>query len=316
MKFQCLLCKEITELEEFGTGEAGLTIRCRECGDEFFLPSPGMSERPAGESSEVEQCQAMDGALPLEAESGETYLAAREGAEAGRRGRDRPGAPWLAGAEFQSREMVGLGASGELPAAEEQGATADSLAAVEAAVPARGGEEAEGEPTERVPTPDLCPKCGDPQSRETDSCAKCGLVFANIGVTFHPNVPEDPEPEVDEALRLWAAIEEQWEDEERHEAFLGHCVAAGQAELASRKYNERLEASGGTDEDARRRLQKVVAGVQAMLVQSATPQEETQRMQRQVRAILYLLIVVLALAAIYVVWSHWGAGMKSPAPGL
>ncbi len=51
MKIQCQRCKEIVELEQFRSSEAGVDITCAACGEAFFVPAPAAAEAGDGDSA-------------------------------------------------------------------------------------------------------------------------------------------------------------------------------------------------------------------------------------------------------------------------
>jgi predicted RNA-binding Zn-ribbon protein involved in translation (DUF1610 family) len=83
----------------------------------------------------------------------------------------------------------------------------------------------------------LCPKCGAPRVEATDACAKCGLVYA----LFKPETLA-LSPALEE---LWTAVEANWTDVGRHEAFLSACTASDQLTDAARRYRVRAEQTPG-----------------------------------------------------------------------
>lgn len=83
-----------------------------------------------------------------------------------------------------------------------------------------------------------CPKCLRSVRSESESCPKCGLIFAlwEKGIARIPEITAedgDGDPRVE---TLWQRIEKSPEDEACHEAFLIYCRESGRLDLAATKY--------------------------------------------------------------------------------
>ncbi len=82
-----------------------------------------------------------------------------------------------------------------------------------------------------------CPKCGKRRGGNVEACPRCGLVFALWK-------PEDGAAAIrlDAAgEELWRAVQENWSDSARHEAFLKHCLQTDVLAAAGRLYRDRLD---------------------------------------------------------------------------
>jgi hypothetical protein len=91
--------------------------------------------------------------------------------------------------------------------------------------------------SETAPTP-ACPKCGRIRQPAAESCPRCGLVFALWK-------PESCSPiaNLDDAGEgLWQDLQDHWDDADKHQAFLKHCLQAGTLAAAGRRYRDRLDA--------------------------------------------------------------------------
>ena len=93
-----------------------------------------------------------------------------------------------------------------------------------------------------------CPRCFREVRRQSESCPKCGLVFAlwERGAVRAQGprrwtVDEDPRAE-----SLWAEVEARPEDETRHEAFLAYCQEARCLDLAAQRYQAFLLQNPGS----------------------------------------------------------------------
>jgi hypothetical protein len=101
-----------------------------------------------------------------------------------------------------------------------------------------------------IQEPDIdafCPKCWEKRREETSSCHKCGLVFANIGVTFDPRKDADATGYAGrEARVLWSSLLASWEDEHLHKQFLQYCQVQGLLELAAQYYRKERAMRGAS----------------------------------------------------------------------
>lgn len=88
----------------------------------------------------------------------------------------------------------------------------------------------------------VCPKCFRTYRPGSESCPKCGLVFAlwDQGISRVPASEEENGPWDASADILWKRILEAPEDEARHEAFLAHCRSSLCLDTAAWKYQEFL----------------------------------------------------------------------------
>ncbi len=93
-----------------------------------------------------------------------------------------------------------------------------------------------------------CPRCFREVRRRSESCPKCGLVFAvweggaaRVPGGFRRAGDEDPRAE-----SLWREVEARPEDETRHEAFLAYCREARCLDLAAYRYQAFLLQNPGS----------------------------------------------------------------------
>jgi len=82
-----------------------------------------------------------------------------------------------------------------------------------------------------------CPKCGHRRREDAGACTRCGLVFDK----WTPELAATVVKLDDAGAALWAALQDAWQDEAKHEAFAKHCSAAGVLGAAGRCYRERLD---------------------------------------------------------------------------
>ncbi len=92
-----------------------------------------------------------------------------------------------------------------------------------------------------TPEPALCPKCGRARTDGSETCARCGLAFAR----WTPEVAETVKPLDEKGGRLWAELNQSWNDESLHDAFVKYCSAAGVLPAAGRLYRACLDRDPG-----------------------------------------------------------------------
>ncbi|MFO7785520.1 MAG: hypothetical protein ACQET7_15430 [Thermodesulfobacteriota bacterium] len=88
----------------------------------------------------------------------------------------------------------------------------------------------------------LCPKCLRAVRQGSESCPKCGLVFAlwEKGIARIPGMTADDDYEDPRASVLWRRVQEDPEDEANHEAFLTYCSESLRLDLAAARYQALL----------------------------------------------------------------------------
>lgn len=148
----------------------------------------------------------------------------------------------------------------------------------EAAALARSGEPF------AVP-PGFCPKCISARKEGADSCAACGLVYANF----------DPaEQRISESLRAaWLAVLERWDDRDAHDRLLSLAVGQGELAATGRLYRIRL-AQAPDDVYAQRGRDEVVRLATASPAAfQPTPAPGTSRAQVALGGLFFLLLVVM-----------------------
>ena len=135
-----------------------------------------------------------------------------------------------------------------------------------------------------------CPKCGDVQ-RMSDACRRCGLVIAR----WKPDAVA-PDPDVGdarEAAQAWSAVENGWDEPERHEAFIALCRRAGVLAFAAARYRQ---AQGAGREGAAARLAQIrILAEQAL---AAVPRVEPPVKHARMRTVLLAAVVIILLALI------------------
>jgi hypothetical protein len=120
-----------------------------------------------------------------------------------------------------------------------------------------------------------CPKCGRNREDETtNSCARCGLVFA----FWTPDKAVDVVKLDEKAEALWTQVRRSWKDESKHDAFLKYCSLAGLLAPAGRCYRLRLDKTPD-DEIAIKMQERIVAMATLSFARPSTPPKPVTRTQ-------------------------------------
>ncbi len=136
--------------------------------------------------------------------------------------------------------------------------------------------------------PGFCPKCIAARKEGTESCASCGLVYANFS-------PE--EQQLSEPLRAaWLSVLERWDDRDAHDRLLSLAVGRGELAMAGRLYRIRL-AQAPDDLYAQRGRDEVVRLATASPVTFKPPQAQSNSSKVQLLGalILFLVLVVVGM---------------------
>ncbi len=142
-------------------------------------------------------------------------------------------------------------------------------------------------------TSSACPKCTRARIPDSESCPRCGLVFALWS-------PDSAGPELvlpAEGETFWAAVVKAWDDDGAHDAFVKYCSAAGQLVVAGRRYRERLDTRQD-DAVAARMQQRVVGMATAALKVQATVVRPPVTRSRWFWVIIIVCVIGGALAGL------------------
>lgn len=233
--FQCPLCKMLVPLERFFTSAEGLTLQCPACCEWIACP-PTLQSLP--------------------------YEVSRSGA--------KDSLPFV-----EKSSLLGT-----LPPS--------SAAGISSATPLPPSDVPEpktrrtGPPTGEIVLSGVvasdrtglsCPKCKTPRAEASLSCWRCGLSFANVGVTYQPeNLDQPTTPEGQEALLLWQKVLREWDDPAAHETFLLFCSSRQMFDQAAMRYRTEKEKRDPADTIAASRLERVVELAQQHFL--SKPEEE------------------------------------------
>ncbi|MBJ6763438.1 hypothetical protein JGU66_21945 [Myxococcaceae bacterium JPH2] len=145
--------------------------------------------------------------------------------------------------------------------------------------------------------PGFCPKCVSPRREERESCAACGLVFANF-------LAEEHQPS--EALAQgWRVLRERWADWDAHEQWLSQALARGELAMAGRLYRLQL-AQAPEDAQARRGREEVVRRAASASTAEMT-HTEVPLAARRAKAVMMGITLVVALV-LTMMAIHFAAG--------
>ena len=129
--------------------------------------------------------------------------------------------------------------------------------------------------TPELSTEPICPKCGRNREDETtNSCARCGLVFA----FWTPDKAADVVKLDEKAEALWTQARRSWKDESKHDAFLKYCSMAGLLAPAGRCYRLRLDKTPD-DEIAIKMQERIVAMATLSFARPSAPPRPVTRTQ-------------------------------------
>lgn len=139
-----------------------------------------------------------------------------------------------------------------------------------------------------VPDPDsmTCPKCAHAQ-KQADACRRCGLVIANWNPSAAPAAPADAA----ETAALWAACEEGWSDDARHDAFIEACRKLGVLAHAAARYRQAADRPGAADKLARIRT----LAEQSLAVAVRTEKKTTSRSKLPLYVLLLAIILIMGV---------------------
>lgn len=108
----------------------------------------------------------------------------------------------------------------------------------------------------------------------------------------------------DTYAQLWARVEEAWDEDKRHQAFLAYCRETGQLAEAARRYRAVVQTEG-EDEAlearraiARKRLDAITALAFASL-DTEKSSADTSGAQRAIRVVAFLFLLGATVALIY-----------------
>ncbi|MBU8899653.1 hypothetical protein KRR26_28985 [Corallococcus sp. M34] len=145
--------------------------------------------------------------------------------------------------------------------------------------------------------PGFCPKCVSPRREDRESCAACGLVYANF-------LAEEHRPS-EVLAQGWRALRERWADWDAHEQWLAQALARGELAMAGRLYRLQL-AQAPEDAQARRGREEVVRRA-ATASSAEMTHAEVPLAARRAKAVMMGITLVVALV-LTMMAIHFAAG--------
>lgn len=134
--------------------------------------------------------------------------------------------------------------------------------------------------------PGFCPKCISVRKEGAESCAACGLVYAN----FDPR-----EQRLSEELKsAWLSVLERWDDRDAHDRLVALALGRGELAAAGRLYRIRL-AQAPDDLYAQRGRDEVVrvAAASPVTFKAESAPVTSNKAQVVVAVLLFITLVVL-----------------------
>lgn len=272
--YQCPSCHVLTVLGHFSTTKEGLSLTCLVCQESTFFPNPTLHPEAV--------INAASGALKLSVKEDQVHASIEP----------------LGAAEVATTSKVASAAkdASSLPVeadAKEDAALSEAAPAIAAPQEAPRSPEADEK---------RCPKCSQICKQNAKDCPRCGLHFANVGVTFDPERMTTPQNPIEaKALELWEEIETQWDQSAHHDRYIQYCHLNDLLEMAAFHYRKVKDEDAARAASAAVYLNRIIELVQQQFLsqQSKSTVEETVQKGKWA---LMIGLLVLGLMAFYVIW--------------
>ena len=98
---------------------------------------------------------------------------------------------------------------------------------------------------------------------------------------------------------LWKCVQEQWDDEKRHQAFLAFCQNAQTLAIAAKRYREVAKDAEQTAEKrefAEKKLQAITALAFAQIAAAERTNDNSANVKRGIRLVAALMLAAALLA--------------------
>lgn len=273
--FQCPNCKSLTKLEQFLSNEDGVAILCLECEEPFFLAVPEEEHKILISLSKKLQ------------KSSKTDTPKK------RKRKSSTSQPAVVSSSFPV-----IGAATKATDEEKEKGQGLSLDKSEKAQKVLSRDD-----------PDFtCPKCSAKPQEGDEECRRCGLAFANVGVTFVPKEQSELSEKEEHAIGVWDNVLSDWEDEALHEKFLQYCALQDLFEFAASCYREEL-VSRANDELGQQMLNRIIMMAQSRYLD---PIETTDTKEKTDRWKLYIILILLVLGAVFMYLSVPNGSFRLP----
>lgn len=277
--FQCPLCKELVHLERFSAQDGQLSFACSSCEEVSTYTTALRLQDLLQPNAALEKSSS---------KQAETTAARKEPAS--------------------KKESVVSAASKE-----------DDLFAkpLESPLPAQEKETAALNQQEKSPSvvldePDsqtFCPKCWERRIKGNTSCHKCGLLFANVGVTFDPSRESGPVGAGGrEARESWQEVLAAWEDEEAHKQFLRCCQRNDLLEFAAQCYRKE-RARRGPEALIDKQLDQLLELAQQQFLNARKSNEDPENSNTRIFVLLMMVLGSGVLLLMLLRFWQSGGGM-------
>jgi hypothetical protein len=279
------MCRALVPLHEFSTTVAGILITCLACERFLFFSSvtgSGRGIRPSKDGlwPAAIRAESSPDPLPVDADS------------------PVQDAPIVPATHASSVEQAILAESSDQPGVPEP--LEMPQVAISEPLPTESGVESDS-------GANRCPKCFAVVLDGAEDCVKCGLHFANVGVTFHPSEGRASGPLEAQAMSLWEQVSSNWGDASLHERFLQYCHSQDLLELAAFQYRKVRELGGEHAGDASVRLERIVELVQQQFLTQQSGKSVNDTVKRG-KWFLLLVLFAFGLVAFYVIWGKMSGG--------
>ncbi|RME16746.1 MAG: hypothetical protein D6797_03910 [Bdellovibrio sp.] len=150
--------------------------------------------------------------------------------------------------------------------------------------------------------PFRCPQCGRPSEPAQKECGYCGVVFEKLKSR---DKEEEPSASL-ELKKLWQSLLEDYNNEQRHEAFLEQALRENALEFAAYKYRGILDSCG---EDTL--AKKFLNQIEALTLVRPEMQNLYKKPSRKPRRFFTWTSLIIALSTFLVVFGYWVPQMRN-----
>ena len=115
----------------------------------------------------------------------------------------------------------------------------------------------------------------------------------------HALIPETDVADAEAEELLWQCVQEQWDDEKRHQAFLAFCQNAQTLAVAARRYREVAKDVDQTAEKrelAEKKLQAITTLAIAQIAAAERTNDKSADVKRGIRLVAALMLAAALLA--------------------
>jgi hypothetical protein len=139
-----------------------------------------------------------------------------------------------------------------------------------------------------APAGNACPKCGAASAPEVAACASCGLASARFA-------DFQPDEGVDALEEPWLRLQDQWDSEDEHEAFMGQVAGSGDFRGGAARYR-RSQTDPARAERSRKMLDRIQSMATATLL-ATKPKIPAEKEPFKGAIVMLLVLVMVAVVA-------------------